>query len=283
MSNGSSYILGLERHEWRRQHAYKKLTAAGFRGIISAEGVDGHAIKPHIDIITDSLFPGLRWTSHLSAGHRGCSLGHMRLWEYIVDSALPYAVIFEDDVLPHPQIAELGSDWWAETLEFERASGIALDMILMGNQMNPAWIKSNKSKIIKTPAYCLHAYVLTLAGARKLMKKIKEIIYSECPMPMNDILVFSMLEFGELHYCCWNRGPMERGYPVFSLDMPLSYVKTNDVAIWHRDTGLFYQNGRGGSTLHDFKPTYMFGTSDADGDNEIRAYLKSQGEIVDTL
>jgi hypothetical protein len=63
--------------------------------------------------------------------------------------------------------------------------------------------------------------------------------------------------------------------------MPLSYVKTHDVAIWHRDTGLFYQNGRGGSTLHDFKPSYMFGTSDDVGDAAIKAYLKTQGEEVD--
>jgi hypothetical protein len=88
-----------------------------------------------------------------------------------------------------------------------------------------------------------------------------------------------MLETGRLQYCCWNRGPTERGYPVFSLEMPLAYVKEHDVAIWHRDTGLFYQNGRGGSTLHDFKPSYMFGTSDEAEDERIKAYLRAQNEI----
>ena len=90
-----------------------------------------------------------------------------------------------------------------------------------------------------------------------------------------------MLADGDLHYCCWNRGPTDCGYPVFSLEMPLAYVKTNDVAIWHRDTGLFYQNGRGGSTLHDFKPSYMFGTSDADGDEAIKEYLRVQEALVE--
>jgi GR25 family glycosyltransferase involved in LPS biosynthesis len=277
---GGSYVLGLQRHEGRRMAAVEKLAAAGFRRLIAAEGVDGHARPEDIDKVGTELFPGLRWASHLTAGHRGCSLGHMRLWKYVVDTGLPYALIFEDDVLPHPRLAELGPAWWSASLDFERASG-PLDMVLLGNQMNPDWIESVMDKVIKSPAYCLHAYIITQAGARKLMAAIEEFIYAQSPMPMNDLLVFYMFTKGRLHYCCWNRGPTERGYPVFSLDMPLAYVKTHDVAIWYRDTGLFYQNGRGGSTLHDFKPSYMFGTSDDVGDAAIKAYLKTQGEEVE--
>ena len=275
---GGAYILGLHRYEARRSYAAKKLAAAGWRGLIAAEGVDGHERPAELEAVSTVEFPGLRWAGHLSAGHRGCSLGHMRLWKYVVDAGLPWLVVFEDDVLPHPALDVLGPVWWNETLKFERDSGVPLDMVLMGNQMNDVWIGSVQEKVVQTPAYCLHAYVLTQSGARKIMTKIEELTYSGVRMPMNDILVYSMLAGGELHYCCWNRGPTERGVPVFSLDMPLSYVKVNDVAIWHRDTGLFYQNGRGGSTIHDFKPTYMFGTSDEVGDEEIRAYLREQGE-----
>jgi GR25 family glycosyltransferase involved in LPS biosynthesis len=277
---GGAYILGLRRHEWRRARAAEKLVGAGWRGLIAAEGVDGHERPADLDAVSAAEFPGLRWAGHLSAGHRGCSLGHMRLWKYVVDAGLQWAVIFEDDVLPHPRLAELGPIWWAETVEFERASGLGLDMVLLGNQMNVAWIETVQEKVVASPAYCLHAYVLTQSGARKLMTKIEQLTYSGAAMPMNDILVYSMLAAGELHYCCWNRGPTERGVPVFSLEMPLAYVKENDVAIWHRDTGLFSQNGRGGSTLHDFKPSYMFGTSDSVGDEEIKAYLKREGEAL---
>lgn len=276
---GGAYVLGLQRHEGRRMAAVEKLSAAGFRRLIAAEGVDGHARPEDIDKVGAELFPGLRWSNHLTAGHCGCSLGHMRLWKYVVDAGLPYAVIFEDDVLPHPRLAELGPEWWLATLDFEKRSGVGLDMVLLGNQMNPVWIESVTDKVIQTPAYCLHAYIITQAGARKLLEAIEEFIYAQSPMPMNDLLVFYMFTKGRLHYCCWNRGSTERGYPVFSLDMPLAYVKTHDVAIWYRDTGLFYQNGRGGSTLHDLKPSYMFGTSDDIGDDAIKAYLKVQGEV----
>ena len=278
--NGGAFILGLERHEERRTRAVEKLAAAGFKGLVAAEGVDGHAHPEDIMKVSEALFPGLAWAPHLTAGHRGCSLGHMRLWKYVVDAGLPYALIFEDDVLPHPRLAELGPVWWKETLDFERKSA-ALDIVLLGNQMKTLWIQDVVDKVVQSPAYCLHAYIITQAGARKLLTVIEEIIYSGARMPMNDLLVFHMLETNKLHYCCWNRGPTERGVPVFSLDMPLQYVKEHDVAIWYRDTGLFYQNGRGGSTLHDFKPSYMFGTSDDSEDERIKAYLKEQGE--DTL
>ena len=277
---GGAFILGLERHEERRVRAAEKLAAVGFKGLVAAEGVDGHARPEDIDKIGSTLFPGLVWANHLTAGHCGCSLGHMRLWKYVVEAGIPYALIFEDDVLPHPELATLGPVWWKETLDFERKSA-ALDMVLMGNQMNTSWIQDVADKVVQSPAYCLHAYIITQVGARKLLTAIDEIIYSHAQMPMNDLLVFHMLETNKLHYCCWNRGPTERGYPVFSLEMPLKFVKENDVAIWHRDTGLFYQNGRGGSTLHDFKPSYMFGTSDDAEDERIKAYLKEHGE--DTL
>jgi GR25 family glycosyltransferase involved in LPS biosynthesis len=276
--NGGAFILGLERHEERRTRAAAQLASVGFKGLVAAEGVDGHARREDIDKVSAELFPGLRWASHLTAGHRGCSLGHMRLWKYVVDAGLPYALIFEDDVLPHPRLTELGPAWWSATLDFERETG-PLDMVLLGNQMNNAWIESVTDKVVQSPAYCLHAYIITLSGARKLLTAIEELSYARASMPMNDILVFHMLETGRLHYCCWNRGPTERGYPVFSLEMPLAYVKEHDVAIWHRDTGLFYQNGRGGSTLHDFKPSYMFGTSDEAEDERIKAYLRAQNEI----
>jgi hypothetical protein len=276
--NGGAFILGLERHEERRTRAAAQLASVGFKGLVAAEGVDGHARPEDIMKVSGALFPGLVWAPYLTAGHRGCSLGHMRLWKYVVDAGLPYALIFEDDVLPHPRLAELGPVWWKETLDFERKSA-ALDMVLLGNQMKTSWIESVTDKIVQSPAYCLHAYIITQAGARKLLTAIDEIIYGRAQMPMNDLLVFHMLETNKLHYCCWNRGPTERGYPVFSLEMPLAYVKEHDVAIWHRDTGLFYQNGRGGSTLHDFKPSYMFGTSDEGEDERIKAYLRAQNEI----
>jgi GR25 family glycosyltransferase involved in LPS biosynthesis len=215
----------------------------------------------------------------------------MRLWHHIATSGIPYGVIFEDDVLPHPQIGELGQTWWAHTTllsedghkwpaGYEEGRGV-LDMVLLGNQMNPDFLVGKEHiPVLESPAYCLHAYVLTAAGARKLLDAIDVIIYSGRVMYMNDILVFNMMYERMLNYVCWNRGLADVGWPVFSLDMDLGYVKTHDVAVWARDTGLFYQNARWGTTISGLRRSYLLGTADATQDKEIKEYLRRQGEQV---
>jgi GR25 family glycosyltransferase involved in LPS biosynthesis len=286
------FVLGLERYEERRADACRHLRDdVGFRWIFLAEGVDGHARPADLEAVVEELWPGLKWKESLSPGHRGCSLGHMRLWHHIATSGIPYGVIFEDDVLPHPRIGELGPLWWADTTSlsedghkwpagYEEGRGV-LDMVLLGNQMNPDFLVGKEHiPVLESPAYCLHAYVLTAAGARKLLDAIDVFIYSGRDMYMNDILVFNMMCDGMLNYVCWNRGLANVGWPVFSLEMDLGYVKTHDVAVWARDTGLFYQNARWGTTLSGLRRSYLLGTADATQDKEIKEYLRRHGEPV---
>lgn len=280
LAEAPCFILGLERYEERRTDACRRLRSVGFQRIFLAEGVDGHARPTELEAVNEELFPGLIWNESLSAGHKGCSLGHMRLIHHIATAGIPYALIFEDDVLPHPALAEHAPSWWAETIAWEKEHGM-LDMVLLGNQMNPKWISGKEHmRVLVSPPYCLHAYVLTMAGARKILNCIDILIYSKIPMRMFDILMFELMSEQIVHYLCWNRGTLAVGWPVFSFDMPLAYVKKNDVAVWHRDTGLFYQNARWGTTIGMFEPTYLFGTSDAEQYEKIKEYLRKEGEDV---
>lgn len=47
-----------------------------------------------------SLHENLTYARDLGAGEIGCCLSHRRIYQYLIDNALPYAIIFEDDVLP---------------------------------------------------------------------------------------------------------------------------------------------------------------------------------------
>jgi len=274
------FVLGLERYGERSADACCRLQEVGFQRIFLAEGVDGHARPAELEVVKEKLFPGLVWKKPLSPGHRGCSLGHMRLIHHIATAGIPYALIFEDDVLPHPRIGELGPTWWAETDAWQKQHGM-LDMILLGNQMNPAELAGQENiRVLQSPAYCLHAYVLTAAGARKILNTINIFIYSGIPMRMFDIMMYDMMCDRMLHYLCWNRGTLDVGWPIFSLEMPLAYVKTHDVAVWHRDTGLFYQNARWGTTIGMLNTSYLFGTADAEQYEKIKAYLREQGEEI---
>ena len=274
------FVLGLERYGERSADACCRLQEVGFQRIFLAEGVDGYARPAELKAVGEQLFSGLIWKESLSPGHKGCSLGHMRIIHHIATSGIPYALIFEDDVLPHPGLAEHAPTWWAETVAWEKQHGM-LDMILLGNQMNPEeLIGKEHIHVLASPAYCLHAYVLTAAGARKILNTINIFIYSGIPMKMFDIMMYNMMCDNMLHYLCWNRGKLDVGWPVFSLDMPLAYVKTNDVAVWHRDTGLFYQNARWGTTISGLRRSYLLGTADAEEDKKIREYLRREGEDV---
>jgi GR25 family glycosyltransferase involved in LPS biosynthesis len=274
------FVLGLERYVERSADTCCRLQKVGFQRIFLAEGVDGHARPAELEAVGEALFPGLVWKESMSPGHRGCSLGHMRLIHHIATAGIPYAVIFEDDILPHPGLAEHGPSWWAHTLEYEKEHGM-LDMVFLGNQMNPEeLIGKEHIHVLASPAYCLHAYVLTATGARKILNCIDILIYTKIPMRMFDIIVHDMMYYSMLDYLCWNRGALDVGWPVFSLDMPLAYVKTNDVAVWHRDTGLFYQNARWGTTIGMMKTSYLFGTADEEQYEKIKAYLRSQGEDI---
>jgi GR25 family glycosyltransferase involved in LPS biosynthesis len=275
------FVLGLERYEERRTDACRRLRDdVGFRRIFLAEGVDGHARPADLEAVVDELWPGLVWKDHLSPGHRGCSLGHMRLWHHIATSGIPYAMIFEDDVLPHPQIGELGPAWWADTIGYEEGRGM-LDMVFLGNQMNKEYLEDKKHiRVIQTPTYTTHAYIITAAGARKILDAIQIFIYASIPLYMIDILLYNLMYDSKLNIVCWNRGLLDVGWPVFSLDMDLGYVKTHDVAVWARDTGLFYQNARWGTTISGLRKSYVFGTADAAQDEEIKEYLRRQGEPV---
>jgi len=53
---GGAFILGLERHEERRTRAVEKLAAIGFKGLVAAEGVDGHAHPEDIVKVGSTLW-----------------------------------------------------------------------------------------------------------------------------------------------------------------------------------------------------------------------------------
>jgi hypothetical protein len=280
LAEAPCFVLGLERYGERGADSCCRLQELGFQRIFLAEGVDGHALPAELEAVGEGLFPGLRWKDNLSPGHIGCSLGHMRLIHHIATSGIPYALIFEDDVLPHSGLKEYGPIWWADTIAWEKKHGM-LDLVLLGNQMNPAeLVGKEEMRVVESPAYCLHAYVLTASGARKILDMINIFIYSGREMYMFDIFMYKMMCERMLHYLCWNRGHLNVGWPVFSLEMPLAYVKRNDVAVWNRDTGLFYQNARWGTTIGMLKTSYLFGTADAEEDKKIREYLRKEGEDV---
>jgi hypothetical protein len=92
-------------------------------------------------------------------GQKGCTFSHLKLYKYIIENQIQVCTIFEDDVHFHPQWKDLAPKYFQNTPN-------NFDIIFMGNQVeHPDKIPRINTK----PCYCLHAYIITLEGAKKLL------------------------------------------------------------------------------------------------------------------
>jgi GR25 family glycosyltransferase involved in LPS biosynthesis len=148
-----------ERSPERREICKSRVENAGYKNIIIFDGVN----SSNQDDVNDAkkLFPRLpRFHPEVSPGQLGCSLSHLKVLRHIVINNIEAATIFEDDALFHPNWNIISKRYYYHTPK-------NYDMIYMGNQMN-----TDSNKINTEPAFCLHAYIVTLLGARKLLNCI---------------------------------------------------------------------------------------------------------------
>lgn len=96
-------------------------------------------------------------------------LAHLRVWKNILEKNIPYAVIFEDDMLFH-------TSWDSLAPLYYKATPKGCDMIFMGHHCGNVDLYS---PVVMAPVYCLNAYILTYNGAKKLYKMITQYPYED--------------------------------------------------------------------------------------------------------
>jgi glycosyl transferase family 25 len=160
LENNPAFIINvLERSPERREICKSRLENAGYKNIIIFNGVNSS--KQEEVNNAKKLFPKLPgFHREVSPGQLGCTLSHLKVLRHIVDNNIEAATIFEDDAMFHPNWEILSKRYYYHTPK-------NYDMIYMGNQMN-----TESDKINTEPAFCLHAYIVTLLGARKLLNCI---------------------------------------------------------------------------------------------------------------
>lgn len=163
---GPVFVLNMERSADRWAQTVPRLHAAGFApaSIQRFPAID--ASQPDtLAAEWDTLFPNRRPDWNLAKdpefatypGKQGCFLSHVKLWKHMMQHTIPFATVFEDDILFHPQWNTLAPQYFAQT-------PASWDMIYLGCQMD---FKS-PYHIDKGPVYCTHAMVLTLHAAQTL-------------------------------------------------------------------------------------------------------------------
>jgi len=158
--NGPCYVINLNRNTDRWDTAKIKVKAAGFKNITRIEGVDGKNEEQLIEnwkIFGNPKFA--RWDEEFVKypGKQGCFLSHMKIWKEIIDNKIPWAVIFEDDVIFHDLWDTLAPAYYNNTPK-------DFDVLYFGSQFE----FNSKYSIDKGPVFCTHSMLVSYEGAKKM-------------------------------------------------------------------------------------------------------------------
>jgi hypothetical protein len=154
-----AFVINLARRPDRYQTAHQRIQEAGFTQIQRMEAVDALTadLTAEWKLHQSPVFDGWDQKFKTLLGKQGVMLSMLKTWKYMIDNRIPYATIFEDDVLFHPEWQILAPLYYDETpKDFE--------IVFYGNQIDAPSYKM----IDQVPTYCLHAYGLTFEGAQKL-------------------------------------------------------------------------------------------------------------------
>ena len=151
----------------RFKKRYESCSLASMKSIIRYRAVDGKRLNLTEHLTDKALYEVLRAereghrTKHyqLTRGGIGCYLSHIGLWHSILESDKDAALIFEDDVIMHRDLAYILSDMVIPN---------DTDIILLGYFCNAC---SNTSCGVRRVRkfYGLHGYIITRQGILKIL------------------------------------------------------------------------------------------------------------------
>jgi hypothetical protein len=232
-------MVYLPRHRARAEYSLAKLREVGFAKIVLSEGVDAYTA----DVRQIAATEGWSFRPDVNPGAVGCALAKFRLWRRIIDEGLPYLLIFEDDVLPRPDLGSLGPSYWADTPR-------DVDFVLLGNQMTVEPDDRDR-RVVRALSWTSHAYIITREGARRSLELLASPELREGGSDVSDTQVRHWMSQELIRWVCWNGTSLPKVFPTsFEIGHTFS-GEPHDVAWSPRDTGLFYQNFMLGSTIQD--------------------------------
>lgn len=183
---GRVFVINLLRRRDRMLEMRERLLDSGtsapieyFRAIDSFE-LNARVLEAlEVSVYPEWKLPTSEWSFHnrdIKAGEIACALSHYFVWRRIVDEEIGTAIILEDDVVFEPgalavaetRLAELDTlmpDWDFCYLGRGR---IVLPPFIEGSIRPEASLSDHLVK--PTASYDMHAYALSLRGARKLIE-----------------------------------------------------------------------------------------------------------------
>jgi glycosyl transferase family 25 len=137
------------------------------------EGVNGKLLNMDELLASNLYIPTSRW-HRLSRGELGCYLSHKAVWQYVVDSSKPYAMIMEDDCQFCP---ETHAQRLTSLLDNLRKNDPEWKILLLCRISS---VKKNrkilsKDFVVPGRSWGLHCYIVSCKGAKMLLDQSKHI------------------------------------------------------------------------------------------------------------
>ncbi|KAG5211080.1 inactive glycosyltransferase 25 family member 3 isoform X7 [Ovis aries] len=166
------FVISLARRPDRRERMLTSLWEMEVSGRV-VDAVDGRMLNSSVmRTLGVELLPGYQdpYSGRtLTKGEVGCFLSHYSIWEEVVTRGLAQVVVFEDDV----RFESNFKGRLEQLMEEVEAEKLPWDLIYLGRkQVNPeeeAVVEGLPHLVVAGYSYWTLAYVLSLAGARKLL------------------------------------------------------------------------------------------------------------------
>ena len=222
-----AFIINLDRrYAERYDKCLERVRAAGFTDIRRWQAVD--ATTENLDT---------HWEQHGSPtlnssdeefytsykGKQGCFLSHAHLLKYALGAGIKQFVVFEDDVMFHPDWDIYAPLFWESTMPMP-------DLVYLGAQIE---IPQTQQRVVKAPCFCTHAMLYT--NPRKIYDSL--INMPGGPRTIDCCLIdyqWAMLKSPELKvfsWACWDA----RGLGAVAGENP-GWIKRNCGLVFQDET-----------------------------------------------
>ena len=201
-----AYVINLEANKDRKEKFLEEWNDIDPKiNIIKAVDARGSLWKNYKQHISEKAIKDLREViknkirkSHeaLSEGAVGCYLSHLKCWRRFLEESTSkndYCLIFEDD-------SSIPKDLIKTTDNIVKRINVEWGIILLGWNATAKYLPFNKDLLVPKGFWCLHAYLLSNFGARKLLE-----IHDKIEMPLDVFISKHIKEvkiFGTINDIC---------------------------------------------------------------------------------
>ncbi|WP_133405250.1 glycosyltransferase family 25 protein [Parashewanella tropica] len=195
------YVVNMPASKARWQHLQQQLSQLGLQGTRFNAVVGSALSSSEIEAIYDPLLNKQHHKRNLTVGEIGCYASHRQIWQQLLDSGDPYAIVLEDDI-------NLSADFPAIVSSIEQLQH--WDLIkLSDNRNNPPAECTSISDNISCVSYkrvpnCTTGYVISRQGAQKLLSRQRFFRPVDVDMQFHSELKLRLI--GLLPYCVCEAG-----------------------------------------------------------------------------